>query len=320
MRNAKIMAVLAAVQTGFGVPTVLSAATHAIEATSIAPTPYQGNTVQSSIVKSHLGHAVSVQTGEHNTVAFEVELAGSGTPVLPPAFGPLLRGCAMVEAIDATVDAENVKYTYVASSAINAAEYVTIECYLDNEKHVIENARGVVSFGLNNAGLPVAKFSFIGDYARPVHVATMPTFDYSLFNDAIPVSNANTPTYDFFGFAGVMSALDINPGLQQTYRNAPNFKGPVYTDRKGDGSTAFDSPLISVKDFYAAWESHQAITTGALNLQHGTTAGNIILMNAPKLQLTDLRPGGDDGVMQYNASFNMLPSDAGDDEFSITFK
>jgi hypothetical protein len=48
-------------------------------------------------------------------------------------------------------------------------------------------------------------------------------------------------------------------------------------------------------------------------------AGNIIQIDAPKVQLTSISEQDGDGELHYNLGLSLVP-DAGDDEFILTVK
>jgi hypothetical protein len=89
---------LAAVQTGVGVPTVLSPATHAI--LGEAPTP-QPNFEQFETNESggSIDNFASIIGGGYTGFGHKTYLKGSGAAGTPPEFAAMLRGAAMSESI-----------------------------------------------------------------------------------------------------------------------------------------------------------------------------------------------------------------------------
>lgn len=317
MRQANIMAIAAAIETVYGTDEVPTPSTGAIEAVGIAPQPYQGGTVQSDVVKPYLGNNKTIKTGEHSAISFSVELSGSGTADVPPEVGKLLRACGWSETVAVGT---SVTYGLVASDDLNGSESVTLYAYLDGEVHKMPGCRGSAKLGFTSAGLPKIDFNFVGFYRRPeaIDFSTL-TFDYSKFLDAVPVSKVNTPTFDVFTHASVMSSFDVDQGQSVSFRNQPNFEGAVITDRKVSGSLSIDAHDLATVNFYEQLESHNGVTTGAIDMVHGTVAGNIVEVHVAKAQLTDLSNSESDGILQYNLSFNALPN-AGNDEMTIVFK
>jgi hypothetical protein len=60
--------------------------------------------------------------------------------------------------------------------------------------------------------------------------------------------------------------------------------------------------------------------TGNLTLTHGTVAGQIVELSAPNVQLLTPKYGEVSGVTTLEMGFNLVPTAAGNDEFSLTYK
>lgn len=314
-RLARIMGLTAKIETVYGTDAVPDPATNAILTKGLAPSPYQGDMVSRDLVRAGLGGEESINANPYSTVSFEVELAGSGTAGTVPGVGVLLRACGMGETIDLTVSAENVSYEPVSKGV----ESATLYFYRDGELHKMLGARGTFSFGLSAKGIPMLSFNFTGLYTRPVTVV-MPTFVTTAFKVPLPVTKDNTPTFSVLGHNAIASDISFDMGLSVTPRNLVGLQEVIIKDRNVSGSLSIDAPDISTKNFYTDVESHNGVTTGPLQVVHGVTTGNIVQLDAPKIQLTNISHSESDGVLQYQMATQYIPTDAEDDEVKLTFK
>ena len=75
-----------------------------------------------------------------------------------------------------------------------------------------------------------------------------------------------------------------------------------------------EAPAIATKDFIIAAKTS---VLAALALVHGTVAGNIVKIDAPKVQLLNPTYSSDDGINMLN--MGLVPTrDTGDDDIKIT--
>lgn len=314
-RLAKNMGLTAKIETVYGTDALPDPAINAILTKGLSPSPYQGNTVSRDLERSTLGAEESINTNPYSTVTFGVELAGSGAAGTAPAVGVLLRACGMSETIDATPGTENVSYDPVSTGF----ESATLYFYRDGEVHKMPGARGTVSVGISAQGLPMLNFTFTGFYRRPEAVVTMPVFNVDAFQYPLPVTEANTPTFSVLGHNAIASDFSFDLSNNITARNLIGLNEVVLTDRSVSGSLSIDAPDLATKNFYTDVESHSAVTTGVLKLVHGLVAGNIVQVDAPKIQLTNISHAEADGVLQYSLNTTFIPV-LGDDEIKLTFK
>lgn len=307
--NAKKKTIAFKIETTPGVdsgPTGLDA----ILTSGLTVTPYEGPRVSRDIDRSTFGNSEEINTGPYVTVAFDVELAGAGAPGSVPAWGSLMRACALSETIDAGVD---VRYLPVS----DAIESGTMYFLLDGELQKIPYCLGNPVLKLEKGQLPKISFTFTGLYQRPAVGTFAP--DWSNFQSPLPVNEQNTNTFTVFGYDAVASTFEIDMSNEVTYRNLIGDERVIISDRKPKGKIVIDAPRVGEKDFFALIESHNGLTTGAIEIEHGTTPGHIINISAPKSQLSGLTHTDSDGFAAYDLPAIYLPV-AGDDEVMIIVK
>lgn len=301
--------ILAKIESSYGTDSTPTGAANAILVHDLQIRPLIADTVSRDLVRPTLGNDLAIHVGSHVGVEFNVELAGAGAAGTAPAYGPLLRGCAMAQTVNSGV---SVVYEPVSSGE----ESLTIYFHLDGQKHVLTGARGTWSFALTPNGIPRMRFSFLGLWNDPGSAAD-PTPDFSDFIAPIVVSNANTPTFNLHSADQVMYGFEFAMANQISHIDLVNEDSVRITDRQPNGNCTIDAPALSTKDWFA---DAKAGSTGALQIVHGTVAGNIIQFDATTVQVLQPNYGDSDGRATIGMSLGFIPSDAGDDEFSLTVK
>lgn len=311
MALARKRLLLAKIESTYGTDPTPDEGTDVITTIGLTRTPYAGNTVERNLDLPKLGAENSINTGPMVEVSFEVELAASGTAGTAPHFGPLLRACGYSETLVAVTSA-----TYAPVS--ESFESVTLYFNLDGEEQQIHGARGNVSLNMSREGIPRLAFRFIGLYEKPTAVAMYdPTFNHA---DPFPVNNANTTTATVHGTAVNLSRFSYDSQNDVVHRNLPGSDTVEITDRNAGGSVLFEKPLLATKDFFAAVESHDgSITQAAISIVHGSGAGSVATISVPRAQLVSMSENDEDKIVMFDCSYKAIPSDSGNDEFSLAF-
>lgn len=119
------------IETTYGVDSAPTGAANAVLARVSDPAPIEGDTVSRDLIRLYYGNSEQLPTAIYSKVSLEVELAGSGTAGVAPAWGPLARACGCSETVLATAHAG----TAVAGSTANtiklaAAASATDDAYI----------------------------------------------------------------------------------------------------------------------------------------------------------------------------------------------
>lgn len=310
-------ALVAVIETTYGESPAIDTGTLMLT-TELTPTPYQGNTVERTRMREHLGGYAQINTGPNTQLQVTVPWSGSGTApeagtaVTPPSIGTLLRACKMAEVQD--VETGEVRYEPISGEG----ESVTLYYLHDGQLQRIPGARGTVTGSGQTDGLPTLSFTFTGLYNRPETTSpqTLEVLDQA---DEIPVNFQNTTAFTLQGYEALGQSFSFDIGNTVTYRNLVNYEGVIVTDRASTGQVAFQAPRIADFDVFEKVESHQLVTTGPIEFMHGTVPGNIVGFRSVKSQLTGMSEQDSDGITHYQMDCRHLP-DTGDDEFALVFK
>ncbi len=257
------------------------AAAQAIQTSNLRIRPYGGPRITRDIDRQGVGAQDEVNTAPEVEITFDAELVGSGAAGTAPNIDAALQACGM----DATIVAStSVTYKPVDPQS---TESCTIWFYLDGQIHKIVGCRGDWSLNFPAGGYPRYSFRFIGLFAAPI-AGAMVTPVFTNAGVAIPVTKVNTPTFTLDAVSGVLQNLVVNGGNNVVHENAPGRDAVFVSDRNMVGEIQILGNDIGTKDWIAKVRSDATLSKVVLNLVHGTAAGNIVTINGPKVQLSDI--------------------------------
>lgn len=250
-------------------------------------------------------------------ITFSAEVKGSGSAGTAPAIGDFLEACGFSESVDAgssvvyLPDSNNHKsltfYRYKIASNGSAKL----------EKFV--GARGSVNFVFMAGKKCMADFTFrsaLGDSDSDV---SEPSPTYGEITIPPIVQNASFDLAGVSTFKVQQMNIDIaNEVVEDEDFNAASagLAGFLITGRKPVGTINPDTVLVATHDIRADWE---AATERVLNIVVGSTAGNKITFNAPKVSLDSISDEDLNGKAKLSIPFR-LNRDSADDELSIKFE
>ncbi len=301
-------ALLAKIEVTYGTDPTPTGAANAILFSDFDLSPMEMKTVDRDNIRPFLGSNEQLPTGLFSKIDFTIEAAGSGALGTAPAWGPLLRACGFAETVTAST---KVEYSPVSESF----ESVTVYFNLDGVLHKLTGARGTVTFDFTRDGRPAMKFSLTGLF-NTVTDAAAPTVTLTAWQKPLAVNRTNTPTLTLHGYAGRVHSLTADMANEVIFREliGAAMGEVLITDRKPVGNILMEAVTVATKDW---WTSIKNITTGALQLIHGTVAGNKFQIDAPNVQLLNPKYQDQDGIAMLGCSMVYGPS-AGNDEIKIT--
>ncbi len=128
MLRLRIQSLLAKVEVTYGTdPTPTGAANAILLKGKPTLTPMEAVNVKREVVRPFFGNAESLPSSIYGKLDFEVEMAGSGTAGIAPAWGPLLRACGLSETataapITGTAQAGGTTTTIKLAAGASAAD------------------------------------------------------------------------------------------------------------------------------------------------------------------------------------------------------
>lgn len=305
------MAALAKIEADYGVNATPTGLANAIQMTDVTITPLDGGEEERNLIKPYMGHQGVILVSNHVSFKGSIELTGSGVAGTPPAFGPVLRACGFHETIVEEVGSPVAVEYNVISAAFEALSWYF---NLDGVNHAFFGARGKPSLSLVPSRIPRIVVEFKG-LMGPITDDALPACDYSDFIDPVPVNKANT-TMMLHGWNAIAESLSIDVAATIVPRMLIGEESVKYTGRKAVGTAVVQATSLATKNWLQIAQAH---TKGPLHVQHGTVAGNIVEIDAPKVQVGRLTQGATDGIVNYSLPL-MLTPDAGNDELVLTFR
>lgn len=322
-RNVRNQVILAKIESTYGTDPTPTGAANAMLASKPKITPLQANNVDRDLVRPYFGGSEQLVGTRNVQCEFEVEIVGSGTLGTAPAFGPLLRCCALAETLIAVT---RVDYTPIT----NNQESVTLYWYDDGVLHKLTGARGTVKLGMVAGDRPSLMFSIQGLFSTPTANAA-PSTDFSAFKTPLVVTDANSGDVIFGGTVSPTGAPAITGGtaypslgLELDIGNSVQFTPLLggetidITQRALNGSIKLDLTAAQEVTFFG---TVLAATLQAMSLQHGTVAGYKVLVHQPSVQLYEPSKEELNGrrLIGYRTRGVPTPGGSGNDEFRLTF-
>jgi hypothetical protein len=296
-------------ETERGTDAIPTAATDAVVCNTAAVMKPSGEEIARDTVRpiwSSQGHVVH---GVHNTIDIEAELMGSGTAGTAPAFGPLLKCCAMDEVVET-----DTSVTYASATQTPASQKTcTVYWYEDGALHKMVGCVGTMDMSAPS-GIGKITFSLQGAYVAPTD-ASLP--DAVLSSVVPPVVAGINLTIG--SFTPVVTALSVSLGnsiaKRQDINDENGIAGFIINGREVTGSVDPEAVTFAEFDPWAGWK---AGTTAAISATIGETAGNICAISLPVCQYRTPSYGDREGIRTYDLSF-VARDDEGDPEFTLTF-
>jgi len=298
------MALLALVETVVGTAVVPLAA-NAMLVSDVTLTPIEGDVVERNNIRPFFGSSGSTLVTEYQKVAFSVEFAGVAAAGERPGVTDLLRACAAGASTETGVKT-------VFAPVTDGIQSVTIYGNVDGTLYKMHGARGEVEFSTDAKAIPKWKFEFTGSFVPAVDEA-LPTVDYSDFVAPLGVNKTNTQlTLD--GLAVACSAFSFKCGNQVVKRDLMNVDTVEITDRKSTGSVTFENTSVATKDWIGLARASAIVP---VTLKHGPGATNTVSFKSARAQIGKPTYSDSDGVQMITIPLSFIPSDAGNDEWSI---
>jgi hypothetical protein len=260
-----------------------------------------------NIVRGFFGNSDALPTLTKRRVTFEVELAGSGAAGTAPAWDGLMQACA-----NSSTNVPATSQTWAPQSP--GVKTLSLYYNMDGVLHKLLYGRGSASLKYKANDIPVIGFDFMGLDIAATDTALLTPSSFGAYIRPVTVSKLNTPTFNLLGTAAALESLDFNLGNTNELVSRVNSESILHTGRKVTGSVTIEMTSIAVKDWLAAVK---AATLGALQLIHGTVAGNIITLNAANTQLMNPKYSKQQGINMISFDIKANPSNAGNDEYSL---
>lgn len=303
----------------YGLDPVPTGAADALLISNLSINPFNVTTVDRDLIRSYLGASESLIGARYVEMGFDVELTGSGTVAVAPAWGKSLLACAMAEIITATV---RVDYTPV-SAAFGSC---TIYWYDDGLLHKATGVRGAPSFKLGINQRPVISYKFLGLYSTPT-AASNPSTTLTAWKAPQLICEANTLDLTFGGTHATSTApliaagtpypsqgIEVDLGVKVDFNALLGGETIDITSRSATAKVTLDLTAAQEAAFMGQAEAGTLQTVG---LSHGTVANQKVLLWLPSVQITNVQKAEANGKRLVALDLKCLPTAAGNDEVRL---
>ncbi|MEF2265356.1 phage tail tube protein [Janthinobacterium sp. LS2A] len=311
-------AILAKMETVYGVDAVPTGAANAMLVSTLSINPLNAQNVDRNNIRPFLGGDEQLVGSRYVEMGFDVELVGAGTLGTAPAWGPLLRACGFAEVITA-----GVRVDYVPIST--GFESLTIDWYDDGVLHKGMGARGTASLKLSVGEKPVISCKFVCLYGG-IGVAAAPTADLEEWQVPEIVLDANsgklmwgathattTPPALIGGDSYPSKGLTIDLGVTSPFQALLGGESVPITERKVTGAVQLE---LTAAQEVAAMAAVLATAKTSLGMVHGTVAGSRVAVFMPGVQRIEPSKEDLNGARMIGYKLLVNPI-AGNDEIRI---
>lgn len=310
-RFTKKTALLAKLETIYGTDSMPTGAANAMVISNVSY-ELMYDSVERQIMRAHFGAQGSLHNTRFGKLSFDVELAPSGIAGTAPAWGVLVRACAMAEIITAGA---RVEYSPIT----DGQESITLTFLQDGAAHKLLGAMGTWSLSMNEGEIPMLKFEFVGIDGGLVE-GSMPSTTLTAWRAPQLVSSDNSAGLKFGGAlaAGVLTGgtqfpsrgLSITLGNEVKSRRMLSRQAVDIVERKTTGSCQME---LTAAQEVALINDINAHTLSTLSFEHGSAAGSKVLVFAPSVQRMTPKRVDQDGIAQMSVDLALLPSAANDE-------
>lgn len=226
-------------------------------------------------------------------------------------------------------------FTFGDQEPATPGSTMTLGLNIAGQLHTLTGCRGTFSLELASNQIPLLRFRFVGNYNTPTATALPADLsayaaDVARWKEPLIPSHAATPTATWtWRPAGAQNdtvrplplhSLRYDHNVDVRHRDLPGQTPENFVaGRKPAGSMVIDHEALSTIAPKVNWvEESRALTTGALRIVHGTVAGTIVTIDAPRVELRPLEFGERRGIWTSEIPLAFTPTAAGDDEIKIT--
>lgn len=321
-RFARQMVILAKAEVTYATDPTPTGAANAILVSNPNIVTIQANNVDRDLVRAYFGASEQLVGTKTVRFSFDVELVGSGSAGVAPAWAPLLLACGFDETID---DGVRVDYVPLTDNQPSLTVWVNDSGVL----HKGVGGRGNVVFKLNAGEKPVMSFTFDLLYA-PISAAAAPTPDYTAFRTPQIPTDANTQDLVLgatafsdtgapaFTAGTAVPSLGIEVDVGNSVQFTPLIGGETVdiTGRKAKGRTRLD--LTPAQEVSRMGDILLA-NLSSVGMIHGTTVGDKVALWLPSAQFINPTKEELNGrrLLGYELSAVPDPEGTGNDEFRV---
>ncbi|MBB2905744.1 hypothetical protein FHR76_002126 [Rhizobium sp. RAS22] len=283
-------------------------AADAIIGSNVTFTPIEGQEVSRDLLLPYMGNQGVVLAGIYARVEFDIEIAGAGAAGTVPKYGSVLRVAGMSETVEA---GESVTYDIIEDAVESGSLYFVS----DKVQHVMLGGQANIAPSFVPSAIPHFRVTYLGLLGTITDVGAMPAVSMAGWTTPAHVSKANT-TMSLHGWNSVAESLSLDLGNTLTPRFLIGDEKILISDRSTTGTAVVEARALSEINWFDRALNR---TRGALSLIHGKTAGNIVEVTAPAIEVGRPTQSQTNGIINYSLPLSLCPV-TGLDEMQIVVR
>jgi hypothetical protein len=286
---------------GYGTDPVPTSAANVLLAQNVDINPLEMETDDYTPVSSKFGADEKIVGAVWCSMSFDMLLGGGGTPLgqagTVPNHDPVLRAAGWARTLSAGV---STAYSQIDTGEEDAAMYF----WMDSVLQKMLGIRGSASFVYEAKKAPRIRFKGMGLNVPMIDTA-LPTETLPTIPRPVAMNKANT-VLTVGGYAARVSSFTIDQNNDVQYRNLTGREDVIIVGRQMAGKMSIELPLVAEKDFLGATGICTLATPVAMNVVHGTVAGNIVTSALTKVQLFNPKPKKEAGILMLDCDLHVV--------------
>lgn len=304
--------ILQKIETTEGTDAAPVTTTDAIQVLNYAPRFMDSDTKVRNIDKAYLGADPTLISAIRRGASFEMEMHGGGLAAgttVPPWMKVLRIG---------GMDPGTVGANSVVQKPVSDVVSATHWAYIDDLLLKTIGCRATIGFRIADDEFPVFTVDLLGRAPTTLAETSVPASP-TLSGYVAPVlSSSENSTFTLDGYALALRSWEMTNGADLAYRS---LIGPLdkvqMRDRPWSGTIVGRVPDLTAKDYFA---NVRAGTLMAASFVQGITAGNIVQIDCPKLQISgNVELSEEGGEVMVSMPVTAIPN-TGNDEVVFTSK
>ena len=308
-----VAVVLAKKEGTYGVDSAPTAAANGILTRNYAGKPVDMDRIERNLDTRVFGALASVPSNERRTTSYEVEIAGSGTAGVAPAWMELLEACGMAAPVLTPGQDAVQNFAAPGTAASSLSQYD----FMSDQRRKSVGMVGSFTMDFTAGAYPFIGFSWMGliPALSPFDKTAPAAVDLTRWKQPVEVNIDNT---DFLldGYAPALRSWRADAGVATAMRN---LVGKRYVRRGNHSFTStavIEAPDIATKNYI------QSLRAGSLvdwSIEHGVAGGNIFKAASAKVQVTDITESNEDDTLMWTVALRHTV-EGGSADFTITAK
>lgn len=285
----------------------------------------KGQVVAKQSIRPAFTRSMNIPGYQTAGVRFGSVLMGSGTGGTAPFLSPLLKACGLAETSGVSGGSSRTLYSPVSGSTIAENQIsTTIYAYLKNLRHIVKGCYGTFTVeGVAGQSVDI-NFDFTGIWTDPTDNApgafTYPTDRKVLFGSStasVAISGGSTYTFPNIAIRRFRFTRGVQLVDDMDIATALGYRGTVIVDAAPQLEMEFRlNQDQSELDFFA---NYGASATHNISFNLGSAAGNKVLFEFPKAQLSRPPQYGDAGGLRTITCSYDLTHTTDNSEFALSF-